>query len=189
MPYFLIFFIIVQFAFTGSRDDIVFYTESGYAEVTSQVPLHTFTGKSNYLTGMIDPAEGTVDFYLDLNTLKTGIGKRDRDMLNTLKADEYPFAEFTGTLNSPIDPELTSRQDAEVTGNFTIHGVTREVTIQGTLQKKNEGLFLEAEWILNLNDYNIEPPGILFYRVNEEQEIRIEATLQPRQRETVSSQN
>ncbi len=189
VTYFLYLFIIVQVAFSSSRDDIIYYTESGYAEFTSRVPLHTFTGKSNDLTGMIDPREGVVDFYLDLNTLETGIGKRDRDMFNTLEVDEYPFAEFTGTLNSSIDMELTTRQDAVVTGEFTMHGVTREVTIQGTLQKNEEGVFLEAEWILNLTHYNIKPPGILFYRVNEEQGIRIEATLLPQNRETVLNYN
>ncbi|MEX2455710.1 MAG: YceI family protein [Balneolaceae bacterium] len=164
-------------------------TDSGYAEFTSHVPLHSFTGKSNHLTGMIDPSERVVDFYIDLNTLKTGIGKRDRDMYSTLNVEEHPFAEFTGTLNSPIDMESTEKQTVEVTGDFTIHGVSREVTIPGTIQKNEDHLLLEAEWTLNLNDYNIEPPGILFYRVNEEQEVRIEATLLPQDRETLSNGN
>ncbi|MEX0662764.1 MAG: YceI family protein [Balneolaceae bacterium] len=164
-------------------------TDSGYAEFTSHVPLHSFTGKSNHLTGMIDPSERVVDFYIDLNTLKTGIGKRDRDMYSTLNVEEHPFAEFTGTLNSPIDMESTEKQTVEVTGDFTIHGVSREVTIPGTIQKNEDHLLLEAEWTLNLNNYNIEPPGILFYRVNEEQEVRIEATLLPQDRETLSNGN
>jgi hypothetical protein len=33
-------------------------------------------------------------------------------------------------------------------------------------------------------DYNIEPPGILFYRVDEEIEVRIEAELEQQDDET-----
>lgn len=187
MLYFLFFIIIIQLPAIDSREDLVYMTRSGYAEFTSHVPLHSFTGESSHLTGLIDPAENIVDFYLDLNTLKTGIGKRDRDMYNTLNVDEHPFAEFTGSLVSPIDMESTAKQDVEVIGDFTINGIDREVTISGTIQKNEDQLYLEAEWIVNLNDYNIEPPGILFYRVNEEQEVRIEATLSPQDRESISS--
>jgi len=187
LPYFLFLFIIFPFPDIDTQDDLVYMTRSGYAEFTSHVPLHSFTGESNHLTGLIDPSENIVDFYLDLNTLKTGIGKRDRDMYNTLNVEKHPFAEFTGFLDSPIDMELTEKQDVEVTGDFTLNGIGREVTISGTIQKNEGQLLLEAEWILNLNDYNIEPPGILFYRVNEEQEVRIEATLSPQDRESISS--
>lgn len=160
-------------------------TESGYAEFESSVPLHSFTGESEHLTGMIDPSENLVDFYLDLNTLKTGIDRRDRDMYSTLNVDEYPFAEFTGSLESMFDMDTTEKQQVTVNGNFTIKGVTRKVKIDGNIQVNGDELILEASWTLNLDDYNIEPPGILFYKVNEEQKIRIEATLKPRERENL----
>lgn len=156
-----------------------FQTETGHAEFTSSVPLHTFTGESDHLTGMIDFDENIVDFFLDLETLKTGNGRRDRDMYSTLNVDDYPFAEFTGALVSSFDSNSTEPQDVTVTGDFSIHGVSREITVDGILQKRDDDLRLEAEWILDITDYNIEPPGILFYRVRDEMDVRIEAVLQP----------
>lgn len=157
----------------------VFMTETGYAEFTSSVPLHSFTGESDHLVGKIDLTDSTVDFYLDLTTLETGIGKRDRDMRQTLETDEYPFAEFFGELVSSFDPNSEAEQPARVRGEFTIHGVTREIEIEGTLQKTDEGLRVEAEWTLELDDYDIEAPRLLIVRVDETQEIRIEALLEP----------
>lgn len=171
-----------------TSEDIVYYTDSGYAEFASSVPLHSFTGESNHLTGMIDLRENLVDFYLDLNTLETGIGKRDRDMYQTLNAEDHPFAEFTGTLETPFSPDSIGQQVARVRGDFTINGNTREVTIEGTLQPQNGSLILNAGWELRLEDYDIEAPGILFYRVDEVQEIEIEATLNPVDPETLSSE-
>jgi polyisoprenoid-binding protein YceI len=156
-----------------------YMSESGYAEFTSSLPAVTFSGKSHTLTGRIDLDEGIVDFYLDLTTLDTGIGKRDKDMRETLETDEYPFAEFYGTLDSAIDPELHESQSATVSGTFTVHGVSRQVVIEGTLTPTDEGLHVEAEWELNLEDYEIEPPRLLILKVDEVQEIRIDTMLTP----------
>ncbi len=161
-----------------SEENVVYFTDSGYAEFTSSVPLHTFTGRSDHLTGLIDPEVNLVDFYLDLSTLRTGIDRRDRDMFRTLEVDDYPFAEFTGSLTSSFDFQSSDKQSVAVTGDFTIHGITREKKVEGTLQNEGGNLKLEAEWIIDITNYDIEPPGILFYRVRDEMEVRIEAVLE-----------
>lgn len=156
-----------------------YMTKTGHAEFDSSVPLHSFTGESDYLVGRINLNDSTVDFYLDVNTLKTGISKRDKDMLETLEAEEYPFAEFFGKLTSSFDSNKKEAQEVTAKGEFTIHGVTRDITVDGTLKKTSEGLQLNAAWTLNMEDYDIEPPGILFYRVSEKIDIRIDALLKP----------
>ena len=157
----------------------VYKTESGHAEFHSEVPLHTFSGSSEFLVGLINLSDSTVDFYLDLTTLDTGIDKRDKDMRRTLETDKYPFASFYGKLISDFNPNLSEPQTVRVRGDFKIHGVERQVTLEGTLQKTGEGLEVSTTWTLDLDDYDIEPPGILFYRVDEEQDIRINAHLTP----------
>lgn len=157
----------------------VYETESGHVTFQSEVPTHTFSGESESLVGRVDLADSTVDFYVDLHTVETGIARRDRDMRETLEVDQYPFAEFFGTLNEEVDLDRREPQPVSVTGEFTVHGVTREITVDGTVEPLEKGLRLEAEWTLRLEDYDIEPPGILTYRVDEEQDISIEAVLTP----------
>lgn len=175
----LVLFLLAILAPVAAQAQDVFMTKSGHAEFTSSVPLHTFTGESDHLVGRIDLSDSTVDFYLDLATLETGIGKRDKDMRETLEVDEYPFAEFFGTLVSSFDPSSREPQPATVRGEFTLHGVTRTVEIDGTLQRTDEGLRVEAEWEINIEDYDLEPPGLLIVRVDEVQDVRIEAVLEP----------
>jgi polyisoprenoid-binding protein YceI len=156
-----------------------YLTKTGHVEFDSSVPLHSFTGESDHLVGKISLADSTVDFYVDVNTLKTGINKRDKDMLETLEAEKYPFAEFYGKIVSSFDPQSNGPQNVTVQGDFTVHGVSNQVTIDGKLQKTPDGLQVVASWTLNMEDYNIKPPGILFYRVNEKIDISISATLPP----------
>jgi len=156
-----------------------YMSESGTAIFHSQVPLHSFTGSSDFLTGLVNLEDGTIDFYLDLTTLDTGIQKRDRDMKETLETGKFPFAEFFGSLSTDFNPNDTSEQPVKVKGDFKIHGVSREVTIDGTLQMKPEGLLVTANWVLELEDYDIVPPSLLFVKVDQEQKIEIEALLKP----------
>ncbi|HEX6982243.1 MAG TPA: YceI family protein [Balneolaceae bacterium] len=154
-------------------------TKSGHVEFDSTVPLHSFTGTSDRLVGKINLSDSTVDFYIDIHTLKTGIGMRDEDMLETMEAEKYPFAEFYGKLITDFNPELEEPQEVTVKGDMTVHGVTNPVEITGTLQKTDEGLQVKADWTLNMKDYSIKPPGILFYRVSEKIDVSISATMPP----------
>jgi polyisoprenoid-binding protein YceI len=156
-----------------------FFSDEGHVEFTSNVPLHSFTGESEQLTGRLDLAENTVDFYVDLSTLDTGNGKRDKDMRSTLETEEFPFAEFFGSFVSLPDPEGPSSQDVEVEGEFTIHGVTRMVRVPGTVTFTAEGVRVKASWTLQLDDYDIEPPRLLIFKVDEEQVVSIDMLLNP----------
>lgn len=171
--------ILGLFIFSGTSSAQSFYSENGKAVFTSKVPLHTFEGSSENLVGLINLEDQVIDFYLDLETLDTGNGKRDKDMLLTLETDEYPFAEFFGTLTTPFDLENLEPQSAIAKGDFKIHGEVQEVEIEGTLQKTDDGLLLKAAWILNLEEYKIKPPRLLIIKVDENQEIEIEVLLTP----------
>ncbi len=172
-------FVLVISAAPLSGSSQSYMTKSGHVEFDSSVPLHSFTGVSDHLVGKITVTDSIVDFYVDVNTLKTGIDKRDNDMLKTLKAQEYPFAEFYGKIVSDFKPIGVQPQKVTVEGKFSVHGVSKQRTIAGTLKKVKEGIHVEASWTLNMTDYNIKPPGILFYRVSERIDISISATLTP----------
>jgi polyisoprenoid-binding protein YceI len=154
-----------------------FATESGTVEFLSRVPIHSFRGTSHELVGRIALADSTVDFYVDLETLDTGNGKRDKDMRKTLDTKEFPFAEFFGKLVSSFDP-AGGMQTATVRGTFTIHGVSQEIEVTGTLEPVGGALTLAAEWEMRLEDYDIVPPRLLFIKVDQVQLVNIRATLQ-----------
>ena len=176
MTKFFLFLITLTFASLTSEAQL-YKTESGSVVFISKVPLHSFEGKSNYLNGAIDLSSKTVDFYIDLETLDTGNGKRDKDMRLTLDTKKYPFAEFYGNLVSNFDSTSTQVQIVQVQGVFKIHGKEQEIMVDGTLQKNTDGLILKANWILNLLDYDIIPPKLLIIKVDENQEVNIEAIL------------
>ncbi len=154
--------------------------EQGYVEFVSKAPLHTFKGTSNQLHGLIDPDRNLLDFYVDLNTLDTGIARRDRDMRNTyLETEKYPFAEFTGEITEGLENISSEKFEAEVTakGLFTMRDIDKEMVVEGTITGSGESLTLEGTWTILLKDFDIERPGVLFYELAEEQTINIKIDL------------
>lgn len=157
----------------------IFETASGQVTFTSEVPTHTFSGSSDHVVGRISFADSTVDFYVDVHTLDTGIERRDRDMIETLNAEDHPFAEFFGTFASDVTLQPGVPDSVTVKGEFSVNGVTRNVRVEGVMERTKKGLRVAADWTVRLDDYNIEPPGILFYRVDDKQDISLRAHLEP----------
>jgi polyisoprenoid-binding protein YceI len=177
-PIVYIYILFSLFLITNQALAQEYIAKDGYVKFVSRAPFLEFTGESDKLAGLINLEEARVDFFVDLNTMDTGIGKRNSDMRNTyLETNKYPFAEFTGNLVTPFDPDKMQSQPATVEGTFSIHGVDREIKVNGTLEPHSNGIKLEADWIIRLEDYDIERPGIVFYELAEEQNIHISILL------------
>lgn len=173
----LVFFLFAPL-FSFSQE---YLTKTGSVVFVSKAPLNEFEGKSKVLNGLIDLEKNILDFYIDLNTLDTGIGLRNKHMReNYLETEKYPFAEFTGKMDHIPALETGKSLPVKAKGKFKIHGVEREITVQGTLTQKNDmSLDLQSEFVILLEDYKIEIPKLVFYELSSEQKVRINANLSP----------
>ena len=179
MRFFLVFLLAFLPAFGFAQE---YLTKNGEVTFLSKASLSEFEGKSKSLQGLIDLDKNLLDFYLDLNTLDTGIGLRDKHMReNYLETEKFPFAEFTGKLSSVQKPVPGQSQQVTAVGKFKIHGVERDITVKGNLLPQSNGsLVLEAKFTVLLSDYKIEIPKLVFYELAPEQEVTLKATLNPK---------
>jgi polyisoprenoid-binding protein YceI len=89
-------------------------------------------GQFNKVTGTIrfDPEDITrssVEMEIEVASLTTGIKKRDEHLLSAdfFEAEKYPKINFRST-----KIEKTGTNSGKVTGDVTIHGITRPVTLE-----------------------------------------------------------
>lgn len=160
-----------------------YLTQNGSVTFISRAPMLEFEGKSSNLVGLINVSADSVDFYIDLNTLDTGIELRNRHMRESyLETAKFPFAEFTGTFSPSLETGSTTVQHVIAKGTFSIHGVSKEMEISGTITHINQNnIKLEAGWIIKLSDFNIDIPRVVFYELSEVQTVKIDAILTRRQ--------
>jgi polyisoprenoid-binding protein YceI len=86
-----------------------------------------------------DPSKSTFKITIDAASIDTGNAGRDKhlnsgDFLNT---GEFPLITFEST--KVATREVEGKTVYDVTGNFTMHGVTKEVTIPLTLLGQGAG--------------------------------------------------
>lgn len=153
----------------------------------SSAPLETFEGSTDQVEGAIvlDPeALGdslTVEISVDLASLDTGIGLRNRHMReNHLHTERFPEAVFRGaSLRGELPDRLASGETVTVraAGSFSLHGVTRrmETDVRLTLDEAGRTLRIETEFEVFLEDHEIPRPKMLFMKLDEKQKVRLVA--------------
>ena len=133
-------------------------------KLVASVVESTATGRTNNVTASMT-INGTnvsdVTVEADLRDLKSDNGFRDgRLRSDGLESDQFPQAKFV--LTQPITltkvPAAGETITTEGTGDFTLHGVTKRVTI--TLEGRWDGTAVQVVGHLPIvmGDYDISPP-------------------------------
>ncbi len=120
-----------------------YYTDQGHTEVKfgwSHAGVSLQSGEFTKASGklVLDPdnvAQSSVNVTIDAASISTGFGPLDDDLKskNYLDVETYPEITFTST-----SVTKTSDTTADVTGDLTIHGVTKPVTLKTTLTHRGE---------------------------------------------------
>ena len=99
-------------------------------------------------------------------------------------AATYPnrYAEFKGKINEPVDYSKEGENKVTISGKLTLHGVTKEVTIEGTLTKQGNEVLIASKFKIKVADYNIKVPSMYVKNIAEEVEVTINSTLEPLQK-------
>jgi len=140
----------------------------------STTPLEDITGVSNSIKGKvtfnvadIKTLKGSIS--MPVASLKTGIDLRDEHMRseNWMDAENYPDIIFLIKSVSNVITEADNKISAKLTGDFTTHGVTKEIVVPITLTYLDESeqtkkrapgdlLGVQASFNITLSDYDID---------------------------------
>jgi len=167
---FILFFFF--FCFAHSQEFNVDKSKKNLVKFTSIMPVESFDGVTDKIDGYLymksdNLNDAEVYFEVDLNSIDTGIGLRNRHMRDDyLHTNKYPFTNFKGTITQ-VNNVSQTEFDVVVIGKMFIHGVTRDKTINGKIYKVPDGYQLKSEFEVKLTDYNIKVPRFMFVRINE----------------------
>jgi len=153
------------FNFEDKRNQVKFF---------STTPLEDITGISNDVKGKVSlnvadikSIKGSIT--ISVASIKTAIDLRDEHLRseNWLDADQYPEITFAIKNVGNIKVLEDNRVEAKVTGDFTVHGVTKEVVADVTItyldasdQTKQVApgdlLGVQAKFNILLSEFNVE---------------------------------
>ena len=99
---------------------------------------------------------------------------------NYMESEKFPHAEFKGFINEKVDYAKDGTYDISVTGDLTIHGVKKARTIKGKLTIKGKEINIECKFDVAVKDHNITVPELMFQKIAETVEVKMNATLVPK---------
>jgi polyisoprenoid-binding protein YceI len=122
-------------------------------------------GRSEGITGTLTIDGTTVTeatFEVDMTTFESDESRRDGQFEGRImETDEFPTATFV--LTTPVElgavPADGEEVVAEVTGDLTLHGVTRPVTIPLTAKLTGSTFAVDGSVTIAFADYEIDDPS------------------------------
>ena len=91
------------------------------------------------------------------------------------EVETYPEASFK--LTAAI--EGLDKAAYTLTGNFTLHGVTKRITFPATITHEDDNIRLKSEFVIQRNDYGIVYPGKANDLIRDEVVIRLDMIAAP----------
>jgi polyisoprenoid-binding protein YceI len=168
-----IYLLLLLFSYTADSQEFnVDKSKKNLVKFTSSMPVESFDGITDKIDGYLymksdNLKDAEVYFEVDLNSIDTGIGLRNRHMRDDyLHTDKYPFTHFKGNITE-VKTISQTEFDVIARGKMFIHGVTRDITLNGKIYKVPDGYQIKSEFEVKLTDYNIKIPRFMFVRINE----------------------
>ncbi len=159
-----------------------FFTKEGKITFYSHTPLEDITAKNTSVGSIINSSTGEIVFTLKMTDFifpKKLMQKHFNN--NYVESDKFPKATYKGmiTNNDSVNYQKKGTYPVMVTGDMSIHGVTREVSAEGTISVTGEGIEANAVFMLQPEKYDIKIPRLVRKRLAENVEITVDMSYNP----------
>lgn len=170
----LLFLGFISFLVISTLNAQKFYTKNGKISFFSSASMENIEAHNRSVSTVVDAGTGDVQF----SVLMKGFEFKKALMQEHfnqkyVESDKFPKSSFTGKIvnNGDIKYTANGTYNAQVKGKLTIHGVTREVDIPGTIIVTDGKLSIRSTFNVLVADYNISIPRI--YKDNIAKSIRV----------------
>ena len=174
----LSFVLILLFHFDGFSQKR-FFSEKSNITFFSEGVIEEIKASNTKVTSILDLQSGEVayllspkDFQFEKKLMQVHFNEK------YMESEKFPRSTFKGKIQGH-DPSGTTVQQVKAVGQLSIHGVTRDVTIPGTLQIAGNTVTLKAKFMVKLIDYNIKVPQIVWQNIAQEVEVSVYFSYRP----------
>lgn len=152
-------------------------TASASISFFSSTPIEDIQATSTKCIAIINTSNQELGFQVPI---KTFVFERalmqEHFNENYMESDKYPFATFKGKLTSPVNWSKDGIYLVEVKGMLTIHNITKERIIKGTINIHNKTVDLSADFDVACKDYEIQVPILVFKKIAEIVQVKVKTS-------------
>jgi hypothetical protein len=171
-----VFFAIVCMTFIHpvSAYSQLYSTRSGFVGFYSKTAMEDIQGENNQVYAIIDAGKKNLAFAALLKgfTFPKEL-MQEHFNENYVESDKYPKASFTGAYTGDVALDKDGVYKVVVTGNLTLHNVTRPIETPATLEVKGGHLLGHAEFKVKPEDFNISIPSVVRDKIDKEMTVKV----------------
>lgn len=98
---------------------------------------------------------------------------------NYMESEKFPNTVFKGKINEKIDWKKDGENKVTVTGKLSMHGVEKDITIDGVVTIKGEEITITTKFKVKVEDYKIKVPSLYIQNIAEIVDVKLHAVLAP----------
>jgi polyisoprenoid-binding protein YceI len=176
--------ILVAFAVIASLNGFsqIYVSKDKAAQVKffSETPMENIDATNQAVTSILNASNDSVVVKVPINAFifpKSLMQEHFNE--NYLESEKYPNSTFRGKLNEKVDFTKNGENKVTCTGNLYMHGVTKLITLNGTLKVADGKVMLDCKFPVKLKDYNIDIPKLVTQNISESVDVTMNATYSP----------
>jgi hypothetical protein len=151
--------------YTSEKSSVTFF---------SSATLEDIKADNTKSSSVFDASNGNIAFVIPINEFQFKKSLM-QEHFNEKYMEKYPKSTFQGKIIG-FDANATATQNVKAQGKLTIHGVTRDVEIPGTIEKQGDKLVMNSVFIVKLVDYKVEIPKLMWQNIAEQVEVTVNFT-------------
>lgn len=157
-----------------------YFTRDGYIRFFSSTSMEDIEAENHKVTAVMDAASGKVEFSALMKSFEFEKALMEEHFNeNYVESNTYPKATFKGSIADYKAGSYGSATQVKVNGTMKMHGVEKDITVEGTLHETEDGYTIKSSFLMNPEDYDIEIPNTVRDNIAEELEVTVESNLVP----------
>ena len=156
---YILFTCLLFASFTNAQDK--FITKSGTITFFSESPMENIEAKNSQVLSIIATSTGQMAISILMKSFMFEKAlMQEHFNENYVESDVYPKATFRGKILN-FSQITTIASNVKVKGELTIHGESKEITIEATAIKTENEIKMKGEFFIDLADYGVEIPAVV----------------------------
>ncbi|WP_298765020.1 YceI family protein [uncultured Polaribacter sp.] len=156
-----------------------YLTKSGQITFFSESPLENIEAKNNQVLSIVDASKKQMAISILMKSFMFEKAlMQEHFNENYVESDKYPKATFRGKILN-FETISNTESKVQVKGKITIHGVTKELTVETLAKKKDDAIYMKGSFFITLSDFGVEIPSVVEKNIAKQIKISFNFNHQP----------
>lgn len=155
----------------------LYFTKTGHAYFMSHTDAIDIDGNNKQMTSFFNQENGEVVFQMLIKSFKFELATAEEHFNETyMESDKFPKAKFKGNITNmdEIDFSKDGTYTANIKGEMTIHGVTKNMEQSGKVTITGGEISASSAFQISIADYKIKVPKMVKERVAETVDVKVD---------------